>query len=89
MDYLNIELFIPLIAEKVEKKIMATLSLEDLATLVAETEGRKSQATIGDIREVISIISDLIFTDPEIIESLRKNGERRFLKTLKKKEKKS
>jgi hypothetical protein len=89
MDYLNIELFIPLIAEKAERQIMALMTLKDLATLVAETEGRKSQATIGDIREVISIISDLIFTDPEIIESLRKNGERRFLKTLKKKEKKS
>jgi hypothetical protein len=89
MDYLNIELFIPLLAEKTERQIMALMTLKDLATLVAETEGRKSQATIGDIREVISIISDLIFTDPEIIESLRKNGERRFLKTLKKKEKKS
>lgn len=37
----------------------------ELASLVAKKEGHKSQARIGDIREIISILSDLMYSNPD------------------------
>ena len=38
---------------------------QELATLIAKKEGHKSQVRIGDIREIISLVADLMYSSPE------------------------
>ena len=40
-------------------------------------EGKKSQASIGDIREILGILSDFLYSDPEVLLLLLANGKRR------------
>lgn len=53
------------------------MTIQDLASKVALTEGKKLQTEIGNVREVLAILSDLIYEDKEVYEILYKNGERR------------
>lgn len=55
------------------------MTLKEMASEVARREGKKSSARVGDVREILSILSDLVFEMPlgEIENALRKNGERR------------
>jgi hypothetical protein len=41
------------------------MTLNELATEIAKREGNKSQARIGDIREIIGILSDLSYNTPQ------------------------
>lgn len=72
------------------------MSLNKLASAVAKREGKKSQARIGDIREILSILSDMMFEQferhgwkidmdlPHAIDSqLYRNGQRRAKKIKK------
>lgn len=38
---------------------------QELASLVAKKEGHKSQARIGDVREIISILADLMYSNAD------------------------
>lgn len=54
------------------------MKLKELASLIAKREGKKSQARIGDIREILSILSDIRFDEGEEIDILLfKNGKKR------------
>ena len=44
------------------------MTIRKLASEIAKREGKKSQARIGDIREILGILSDLV------VEEHRKNG---------------
>lgn len=44
------------------------MTLRSLASQIAKREGKKSQARIGDIREILGILSDII------LEESQKNG---------------
>lgn len=37
----------------------------ELASLVAKKEGHKSQARIGDVREILSIVADLMYSNAD------------------------
>lgn len=39
------------------------MKINDIAKEIAKREGKKSQARIGDIREIISILTDMIYDD--------------------------
>ena len=52
-----------------------------LASKVANLEGKKSQVHVGDIREILSILSDMLYSDPDVLLVLLNNGKRR--KTIK------
>jgi hypothetical protein len=41
------------------------MTLNKLASKIAKLEGKKSQARIGDIREILGILSDLWFEEVE------------------------
>lgn len=59
------------------------MTIKTLATQIAKLEGKKSQARIGDIREILSILSDLIVSDPTdvvIYDCLFSNGQKRLKK---------
>lgn len=49
------------IAKKPEGAEMKTINA--LASEIAKREGKKSQARIGDIREILGILSDMVFAD--------------------------
>jgi hypothetical protein len=53
------------------------MTFANLASKVAFSEGRKSQTSIGDIREILSILSDLLYSDPEVLLCLLENGKRK------------
>lgn len=69
------------------------MTINQLASKIAKLEGRKSQARIGDLREILGILSDLVWEqyltwDPkssgqEIFEIIFKNGEKRAKKRKK------
>jgi hypothetical protein len=41
------------------------MKIQDLAKEIALREGKKSQAHIGDIREILSIMSDMFYSEHE------------------------
>lgn len=43
------------------------LSVQQIASTIAKREGHRSQARIGDIREILSIIADLSYECPDTI----------------------
>lgn len=42
------------------------MNIKEIASAIAKVEGHKSQARIGDIREILSILADMSYksTDP-------------------------
>lgn len=50
------------------------MNIRQLASEVAKIEGKKSQARIGDIREILSIIADLSVKSPEVIPAIANLG---------------
>lgn len=53
------------------------LSFDEIVAQVANTEGKGLQEHVGNIRETMSILSDMMFEDPNVFITLYKNGERR------------
>jgi len=58
------------------------MKMKDLVSKVASIEGKKNQATVGDIREILGILSDIIFINPEAYDVLYSNGKRRAKKNM-------
>jgi hypothetical protein len=53
-------------------------NMKALASEIAKREGKKSQVKMGDVREILGILSDLAFADPVgVVGLLIKNGMRR------------
>ena len=50
------------------------MQIGQLASKIAKLEGHKSQARIGDIREVLSILADMSYNSPEPIQAIIKLG---------------
>lgn len=50
------------------------MNVQQLASLIARKEGHKSQSRIGDIREILAILSDLSYSSPDVIPAIIKNG---------------
>ena len=57
------------------------MTIKQLAAQIAKIEGKKSQARIGDIAEILSILSDMAWEklglDDSPLETLVKNGQKR------------
>lgn len=58
------------------------MKLNELATQIAYSEGNKTQVTIGNIREVLAILSDMLASAEghKIATALTNNGVRRAKK---------
>lgn len=56
------------------KKMGVPMSPKVLASKIARAEGHKSQARIGDIREIISILADMSYQSEEPIQAIIKLG---------------
>ena len=58
------------------------MGMKELASKIAKLEGKKTQARIGEVREILSILCDLIWSENEAdssatIHALVMNGKRR------------
>lgn len=66
------------------------MTINKLASLIAKKEGKKHQASIGDIREILGILSDEIYEADSVLDILcllidtGLKREKRHLKRLKK-----
>ena len=53
------------------------MTLQELVKKICEIEGKKIQVSVGNVREIVSIISDLYYADDTIARMLYQNGKRR------------
>lgn len=60
------------------------MKVNQLASIIAKVEGHKSQARIGDIREIVSIIADLSYNNPDVMPVIVKLGISRAKRKSKK-----
>lgn len=60
------------------------MTLNQLASKIAKLEGKKSEVSIGNIREILGILSDLTLENPEITMLLLINGSKRKKKNASK-----
>jgi len=66
------------------------MTINDLTKLIAKIEGKKKQVHMGNVREIISILSDILYKHTslgsnDVCMLLYKNGKRRSKLSLKKK----
>lgn len=61
------------------------MTIQSLASKIAKIEGKKSQARIYDIREILGILSDMIYENMYIAAHLQNNGMKRHVKNVQKK----
>jgi hypothetical protein len=61
------------------------MTIKELVKYIAEHEGLKSQVKVGDVREVLGILSDLLYDESQLdgntVEALIKNGKREARKS--------
>lgn len=57
---------------------MKRLTISALAALVAKREGKKKSLGIGQISEVVGIVCDLAYKNPEVVLALLEHGRRRY-----------
>jgi hypothetical protein len=50
------------------------MKIGQLASAIAKKEGHKSEARIGDIREILSIVADMSYDSPEVIPAIVQLG---------------
>lgn len=50
------------------------MKITEVASAIAKKEGHKSQARIGDIREILSILADMSYDSPLPIDAIIKLG---------------
>jgi hypothetical protein len=60
------------------------MTLQKLASKLAIKEGKKSQARIGDIRELLKILVDLWIEDVEVQEAIKLAVEKKANRKIKK-----
>ena len=46
------------------------MKINQLASIIAQKEGHKSQARICDIREILSILGDLSYETPDVVRAI-------------------
>ena len=57
------------------------MTIKELASRVARGESKKTQASIGDIREILSVLSDMTYAEAiDVHNILYKNGKARAKK---------
>ncbi len=53
------------------------MTIKEICSAIAKSEHKRVQVSIGNIREVVGILSDLISADFNVAKILMKNGDRR------------
>lgn len=50
------------------------MTIREIASAIAKAEGHKSQARIGDIREILAILTDMSYRSEEPIKAIIQLG---------------
>ena len=50
------------------------MKISELASAIAKVEGHKSEARIGDIREILGILADMSYKSSEVIQTIIQSG---------------
>jgi hypothetical protein len=58
-------------------------SIRELVSEIAKREGKRSQAKIGEVREIVGCMSDLLYEMPGVYQLLAVNGVKRAKKKKK------
>jgi len=53
------------------------MTFKDLAQKMCSIEGKKHQINIADMREILSVLSILMYNDSEVIEVMLKLGKKK------------
>lgn len=53
------------------------MTYSQLVKRISKLEGKKHQCSVGDVRELLAIISEMMFLEPEVLDALLKLGHRR------------
>jgi hypothetical protein len=62
------------------------MTIKELVKFIVEKEGKKKEVSVGDVREIIAILSEVLATEDgqigrvETYSNLVKNGKRRLKK---------
>jgi hypothetical protein len=64
---------------------MTKPTFNKVASALAKAEGLKHQSTVGDVRELLSLLSVMMVQDPSIIAMLISNGVRKSKQSKKRK----
>lgn len=60
------------------------MTIKEICSELAKREAKLKQAPIGNVRELVAIISDLMVEDSSVIQTLLSNGSKRAKKAKKK-----
>lgn len=53
------------------------MKIKELVSKLAKAEGKKHQMKVGDVREIVGLISDEMVKDSDTLLNLVENGHRR------------
>jgi hypothetical protein len=54
------------------------MAIKDTVSKIAKQEGKKHQAKVGDVREIVGLLSEEMATEPAIVAALIKLGASRI-----------
>lgn len=55
------------------------MTMNELASEVAHKEGKKEESSVANIREILAIVCDMVYANPEIGTWLHDNGKKRAM----------
>lgn len=61
------------------------MTYKEMVDAITKKEGKKVQVSRANVQEVLSIVSDMIYSEPGTIVTLYSNGVKRAIKNGKKK----
>lgn len=56
------------------------MKIKELVSIIASIEGKRVEVPVGNIREIVSILSDMVYKDNEVYLLLLNNGKKRSKK---------
>ena len=58
---------------------MKKLNMNDIAKEICVREGKKKQVSIAQVKEILGVLVDMMWDDPNVLTALLKNSQKRNL----------
>ena len=52
------------------------MTIKEIVSYVAKKEGKKVQTSVGNVREIVRILCELVYADEDALKTMIKNGKR-------------
>jgi hypothetical protein len=56
------------------------MNIKEIVKEIAEREGKTKEVSIGNIREILGIVADLLYVDDDTVIAVLSLGKRRYIK---------